>query len=132
MRTIKFRGLDEDGVWHYGFYCVNNFGEHTIFNEDDTRGPRFAKKVRPETVGESIGSGDKNGKEIYEGDILSLGGAIGIVGWCDVCARFEFQVPVTPYDPCCGWQSMDRGLDATEENEVIGDVHQNPELLTRN
>lgn len=64
MREIKFRGLAEDGKWYYGYYCVNQWGEHTIF--DNT----FAKKVRPETICQFTGLHDKNGKEIYEVDIV--------------------------------------------------------------
>ena len=64
MRQIKFRGLTIDKKLVYGYFFINQFGEPTIFTND------FARKVQIETVGQYTGFEDKNGKEIYEGDII--------------------------------------------------------------
>jgi len=133
-RTIKFRGLDEDGNWHYGFCSVNNSGEHIIF---DTRGPRFAKKVRPETVGEFVGIFDKSRrefKEIYERDIVKYRGENYEVKWCSRTGGFRlhttfFAKEDRDHEGSLG--SSKKFIDNVNY-EVVGNIYQNPELLTNN
>ena len=65
MRQIKFRGRCAiTGAWRYGFYYISK-GNHIIRDDQDRE-----SIVLPATVGQSTGLKDKNGKEIYEGDIL--------------------------------------------------------------
>lgn len=68
-RTIKFRGLSEDyGKWVYGYYFHQddgNINQHFIISKEG-----IETVVKGDSVGQFTGLTDKNGVEIYEGDIV--------------------------------------------------------------
>lgn len=121
MREIKFRGLSLTGYWIYG--NLDNQGNMVeIFNRDDGM---FSKSVvMPKTVGQYTGLKDKNGKEIYEGDILEFSkGGIRYVEWDD-----DFKVFVL-VDPKVKLESVNIGNWSTKNTKIIGNIFENKELL---
>lgn len=138
MRKIKFRGLSLSGNnWLFGQYARSWRDDEHYMLEDLSHigGSEWgadADTVRGETVGQFTGEVDKKGTEIYEGDIVvaktverSLfkpdhvsGYLKGVVEYYS--ATFCLLTKSGTYHP--HW------LNA-EEIEVIGNIHQNPELL---
>lgn len=142
MRTIKFRAISEQtGNYVYGS-LFNAASGISIIENGGSNAVDF-HFVNPESVGQFTGLHDKNGKEIYEGDIL-VKVEIDYDKWNDV--DFEGETPmkrdkkdIATMDrfPCYWLQNEDFGyegedLEHSENWEVIGNVHESPELLNQN
>ena len=147
MREILFRGKRKrDGKWVYGAYLHLNAGDDYICDGAVWIGTLTPCKeeVIPETVGQFTGLTDKDGKKIFEGDILTplddeidfivefnngcfngvsyaIKGAMMEYGW-DECAGGYGVVECEPLD----------SYHPEKYHEVIGNIHDNPELLEAN
>lgn len=124
-REIKFRGKRLDNRWLFG---------DLIQSEDILIMPDYAPDsydnyiVDPATVGQYTGLKDKNGVEIYEGDILLFSEEIKCV--------VEFRHGMFGYEFCRNFIGFGGNYhfefnpsDKDNRHEVIGNIHDNPELL---
>ena len=107
---------DKEALTYYGFDITG--GETTEF--------QGLPKWHPDRHliwEQSTGLKDKNCKEIYEGDVVEGDMGVFDVEWYDVVARFMFT-PNTDMK----WHPPFVS-DQVEEMEVIGNIHENPELV---
>lgn len=123
MRTIKFRGRDFAGLWHIG---------DLIHNDDDLliRQGCLSTYIENETAGQFTGLLDKNGKEIYEGDVIGCHNPSikHLIFYNEKQGRFIAALNGDiDNDFVCVCGLDDSRWNASKE--VIGNIHDNPELL---
>ena len=125
MREVLFRGKRTDnGKWVKGYLYITHIGSHEIGSYDaEINIERLTFDVIPETVGQYTGLTDKNGKRIFEGDIVSL-------------VKHDSLIYKVVYVPCRYELVNSKGVNCfvldiykSENIEVIGNIHDNPELL---
>lgn len=153
-REIKFRGKSIDnGLWIYGSYhkhdrvklCIASEEEviknkqHIIYRDSmadwNMDVPVMGAEVDSETVGEFTGLKDKNGKEIYEGDVCVIPDFYPsvYVEDGDYKEKYEDTTVVIKYaDACfyfCDENEMPICAVDYKEIEIIGNIYENPELI---
>ena len=133
MREILFRGkIRNSEEWTAGYLCRGSITDYSIEPANDLI-HRWA--VHTETIGQYTGLEDKNGVKIFEGDILSIslnlpfdesiGGVINVnwktaVEYEDGSFKIEEDGRLYPLSEYV--------LTGRAEFEVIGNIHDNPEL----
>lgn len=150
MRTIKFRGKRIDnGEWVYGYFVGTTDNVAIIIPFEKVNydigyiGESECCYCLPETIGQFTGLYDKNGNEIYEGDIVEwvffyerLGANMGvieddtivkgIIRWGQ--GGFILEVIENDFEDA-GWYGISELNSDTEcDVSVIGNIHDNSEL----
>jgi uncharacterized phage protein (TIGR01671 family) len=135
-RDIEFRGKDiRTGKWVYGFY-YKAYGKHVIWGCVSGGNTQCVYGVIPETVGQYTGLKDRNGVKIFEGDILGRlfddynENTVVVYKEGILCAKpisKEKYRPLNTFDGC-GWVPVNSN-NPNYNFEVIGNIHDNPELL---
>jgi uncharacterized phage protein (TIGR01671 family) len=146
MRTIKFRGKRVvDGQWAYGDLKCGSRKENFAIHTYDMNGwYNRGYMVDPATIGQFTGLTDKDGKEIYEGDILlwtrknvHIEGRPRqdllykcVVYYDNDKCSFQFRCELR-CGACVGYLDFDD--DRADESfvEVIGNVFDNPDLIEK-
>lgn len=135
MREIKYRGkrIDND-EWVHGYLIGNDVIVGEIVDWDtEYFCTEFWLKVDPETVGQYTGLKDKNGKEIYEGDISQSEHLIYEIKWVERCTKYGVKVIKSPFvlTRGCTFPLQDYVKEGTIQCwfEVIGNIHEHPHLL---
>lgn len=138
MRPIKFRGRTLEGEWVYGSLILGNADLDkpqpafiSTLVEDEISFSILPVKVNRHSIGQFTGLKDKNGKEIYEGDIIQRHKRKYVVRWCgDNYISFELQYNGNgPFGKSQGFADFLKA-DLADTYEVIGNIYDNPELVT--
>lgn len=131
MRKIKFRGKRTDtGEWVYGNLLQDSGLCFIVKNIEELREKPFNEcLVNPDTVGQYTGRNDRNGKDVYEGDIALMdysafntgkdGQTYAVVRWIDDRAAFMWDAGLNYY----------ADMRNADNVGICGNIHDNPELL---
>lgn len=143
MREIIFRGKQIDnGEWIEGslIHQTKFYGDpvdcyHILYDGEFHLDYYGSAEVIPETVGQFTGMFDKNDKMIFEGDIVKTKyGRLCTVVWfsSQVCSGWDLASILTLEN--CAYTRYPDAIDlCKKENlEIIGNIHDNPELLEVN
>lgn len=139
MREIKFRAKHFSGIiheWFYGVPVPTDFGSYFMPEVYDNRlsyGKLYATPIDKDTIGQFTGLYDKNGNEIYEGDILQYGnfGTKIVVEFKHGMFCYKTKI----FSEYLGFGANDnftfQPKNADNNFEVVGNIYDNKELLNK-
>lgn len=108
--------------WIHGYVDLGYMHDCETPLISDEKGNRVYK-CQYETIGQFTGLTDKNGKKIFEGDIVKISGALEgvyVCVWDENNFEYEFNTKEMSFSlPCVH----------SDDIEIIGNIHDNPELL---
>lgn len=125
MREILFRGKRMDNkAWEDGSLVITRCGcyDQQVFISDKMTG--YHTPVIPETVCQFTGLYDKNGRKIFEGDIVKWTGSLYKVVFEQRFGTAYFGIKISDYETWYFCNSCAANL-----MEIAGNVYDNPELL---
>lgn len=134
MREILFRGKNLFGKWIDGdlLQYLGCEKKHIVRHSTGAGG----QEVIPSTIGEYTGLKDKNGKRIFEGDIVTYADAVAdFEGYHDDVFLNCGEVGISAWDGIyfTNRQTVDMSdlyeSETMVDCEIIGNIHDNPELL---
>ena len=139
MREILFRGKRVDnGEWVYGDIIHRRYYKNTdvvVIRTEDSGFDNYSDyEVDPDTVGQYTGLTDKNGRKIFEGDIIHLEYSQVFFGgeyFGEYTAEVSYKEGCFITDGINNGDEIETPLSGfdNDELEIIGNIHDNPELL---
>lgn len=121
---VRMDGTPVDSNWVYGGICPNNTGgDFAVIYQQEPEVEKFP--VYSDTVGQYIGLSDKNSQRIFEGDIIKLGERLyQIVYGTSIGAYRAIRI-----DEVSAIE-LEVTYNVMKYSEIIGNIFDNPELLT--
>ena len=153
MDKNTYRGKRKDnGEWVQGSLLYDRENNEAFIAVSFEDRAAYLNEVIPETVGQCTGLEDKNGKAIFEGDIFEFPDEVwwscytscgteydscevknyGVIGFCDYFGRFDFVRYKFNENSVEADLHENREMEFHEfvcELEIIGNIHDNPEIL---
>ena len=136
MREILFRGKCNEvgkynGQWIEGFYGEDD-GKPIIARSTDHG--LIGYFCEPDSIGQYTGLTDKNGRKIFEGDIIHLEYSqvfFGGMYFGEYTAEVSYKEGCFITDGTNNGDEIETPLSGfdNDEVEIIGNIHDNPELL---
>lgn len=126
MKHLKFRVWDREKETFLKDVFVGSDGQFYQFSKDTIYGAAitFLDKENKKIL-QFTGLRDKNGYEIYDGDIVNLKGDLYTVSWNGCFSSFD----MTNIDKAKQYKDLYILNKNFEKSEIVGNIYQNRELL---